>query len=321
MADVIRAESIYKKYKDKYALEGADLCVHKGEIHGLLGPNGAGKTTLIKIITTLLQRDSGTVEVMGHDIDKDENSVRHLIGYVGQDTERSMYARLNPVENLRFFGALRGLRKDYIDERIAELSLAFNIEPEILDRQFMKLSGGQKQSMVIMRSLLHNPPIVILDEPTKGLDPIAAAGIRRYLGTIVKEGKSLLLTSHILSEVDELSDRCSLINHGKIHVTDTPQALKNSVGATEFIELERQYLTPQIVSRLSSVDSVVNTRLKETNKGDWYSFGVDNVFDGLEDILKVLRTEGLKVGIKQHSISLEDAFIHHIGAFKDEVKG
>ena len=316
--NVINAVDVVKRYGSKTALDGAVLNVKRGEIHGLLGPNGAGKTTLIKIITTLLRMDSGEVTVMGLDVERDANSVRQIMGYVGQDTERSMYARLNPVENLRFFGALRGLSKDYIDERIAVLSEKFRIEDSLMEKQFMHLSGGQKQSVVIMRALLHDSPIVILDEPTKGLDPIAASNIRDYLREMVKDGKSLLLTSHVLSEVDYLSDRCSLIDRGRVHLTDTPDNLKRSVGATEFIEIEKDRVPTNVVKRLSSLDSVLQTVIKETNTGAWYSFGVDDVFEGLDDILGVLKVEGVKVGIKQHSISLEDAFIHHIGAFKDE---
>lgn len=223
MQVVLEAINLCKSYgKDRFQLTDASLTLHRGKIHGLLGPNGAGKTTLIKIMATLLSKDKGTLDVLGYDLDKNPNEIRHFLGYVGQDTERSAYARLTPRENLRFFGALRGLSKDIVDDKIDKYAEDFNFDG-ILEKQFMHLSGGQKQAVVILRALLHDPPIVFLDEPTKGLDPIAAGNIRIFLKNYAeKEGKSLILTSHILSEVDFLADRVSLINKGRISITDTP---------------------------------------------------------------------------------------------------
>ena len=308
---VLDAQNVQKKYKDKYALSGVDFNLERGEIHALLGPNGAGKTTLIKIISTLLRKDEGSVNVLGFDLDKDERQIRHVIGYVGQDTERSMYARLSPTENLRYFGALRGISKDVVDDKIAHFSEYFDFNGSF-EKQFMHLSGGQKQAVVIMRALIHEPPILMLDEPTKGLDVIIAKKIRKFLKTLVEEeGKSLLLTSHILTEVDELSDRVSLINKGIIPITDSPLALKKAVGATEFVDLELSHLPELTQNRIKNLEVVKSSQMKEEN---WISFGVDDLFDGTQAIIEVLKGDHVKTGFKQHSVTLEDAFIHHIGA-------
>lgn len=322
MMNVLEATNVRKLYgKDKIALDNASLTLKNGEILGLLGPNGAGKTTLIKIMATLLNKDAGQISVLGYDIDTHEEQIRHLLGYVGQDTERSMYARLNPRENLRFFGRLRGLSKDWIDERIGSYTQAFGFEEEILEKQFMHLSGGQKQSVVIMRALLHDPPVIFLDEPTKGLDPFAANNIRSFLKEFVQSAnKSLILTSHILHEVDYLADRCALINKGKIPIIDTPKALKSSVGATEFIELEAKHLPAATLQRIQTLDEVIAFNMKESKDDEWASFGVVDLFDGTEAILDVLKQDAVRTGFRQRSISLEDAFIHHIGAFRDEAK-
>ncbi|MCL5999122.1 MAG: ABC transporter ATP-binding protein [Chloroflexi bacterium] len=191
----LSAQHVQKRYGQYQALLDASLDVRAGEIMALLGPNGAGKTTLIKILVTLISKDAGKVEILGHDLDRDPESIRHLIGYVGQDTERSAYARLTVWENLNFFGALRGMTAHEIRSQVDKLATFFDFNGQ-MDKQFVTLSGGQKQTVVIMRALLHDPPLVCLDEPTKGLDPLIARRIRAFLKRFVREqGKSLLLTS------------------------------------------------------------------------------------------------------------------------------
>ena len=311
MNEVLIAKDIRKKYKKLVALDGVDFDLKAGEIHSLLGPNGAGKTTLIKIMATLLLKDSGKVTVLGYDLDTQENQVKHVLGYVGQDTERSAYARLTVRENLRFFGSLRGLSKDYIDEQIAKLGNYFDFNGNV-DKQFNALSGGQKQAVVIMRALLHDPPIIFLDEPTKGLDVIIAKRIRNFLKNYSqKEGKSLLLTSHIMSEVEELSDRVSLINKGKIGATGTPAELKKSLGIQDFIELQKDSLPVSTYEKIKNLSTVTLTLDKNEH---WYTFGVNDLLDASEDIIKVLRQDGVKTGFRHSAVSLEDAFIHHVGA-------
>ena len=312
MTTLLSAKNITKTYKKGkvVALNNANLELKKGEIHALLGPNGAGKTTLIKILATLLTKDSGEVKILGYDLDKEENNIRHVLGYVGQDTERSAYARLTARENLRFFGSLRGLSKKQVDEKIKKFGDYFDFNGSF-EKQFMHLSGGQKQAVVIMRSLLHDPPIIYLDEPTKGLDVIIARKIREFLVNYARgEGKSLLLTSHILTEVDEMADWVSLIKDGQIKVTGTPQQLKEEVGATEFIELEKSLLPPSTQERIKNLEVVVIELERE--KG-WISFGIKDLFDGTEQIMQILKEDSVKTGFRHHSVSLEDAFIFAIG--------
>jgi ABC-2 type transport system ATP-binding protein len=311
MKYVLQAENVKKTYGKKIALDGVNFDLQKGEIHSLLGPNGAGKTTLIKIMATLLIKDSGVVNVLGYDLDTQENEIKHVLGYVGQDTERSAYARLTVKENLRFFGSLRGLSKDYIDNQIGKLSEYFDFE-ENVDKQFNALSGGQKQAVVIMRALLHDPPVIFLDEPTKGLDVIIAKRIRNFLKDYsVKEGKSLLLTSHIMSEVEELSNRVSLINKGKIGITGSPTDLKMALGVQDFVEVQKEYLPETTLEKIQNLSTVKLTMDKHQN---WYSFGVQDLLDATEDIIKILRADGVKTGFRHSAVSLEDAFIHHVGS-------
>ncbi|MEZ4732376.1 MAG: ABC transporter ATP-binding protein [Caldilineaceae bacterium] len=314
MEKYLIATGVRKQYGEATALYDATLTLHQGEILALLGPNGAGKTTLIKILATLLAKDGGQVTVLGYDLDRHPHEIRHLFGYVGQDTERSAYARLTVRENLHFFGSLRGMTKREINKQIEKLADYFNFEHQ-LGQLFVQLSGGQKQTVVIMRALLHNPPVIYLDEPTKGLDPIIAQKIRTFLRTYVhQEGKALLLTSHILSEVDELANRVALIHRGRIPLEGTPERLKAAIGASELIEFERAPLAAATQTQLAALPSVLFT--VERNPA-WLSLAVADPLAGMEEIIPVLRQEEVRPRFRQRTVSLEDAFIHHIGALDE----
>jgi ABC-2 type transport system ATP-binding protein len=310
MTVCLSVKDVHKTYGKSVALNNVSLELRNGEILGFLGPNGAGKTTLVKILATILIKDSGRVEIFGYDLDKHENDIRYLFGYVGQDTERSAYARLNVVENLQFFGTLRGLNKRKIKEQIEKLAAYFDFQAN-MDKQFMHLSGGQKQTVIVMRALLHDPPLVYLDEPTKGLDPVAAKRLRTFLKQYVyQEGKSLLLTSHIMSEVEELASQIALIHQGHIVVTGTAQALKAAVGVNEFVELQKEGLPPSVQEKILQLEPVLFASERDPQ---WVSFGVNDLFNGTEAILQTLRQENTRVMMRHLTVSLEDAFLHHVG--------
>lgn len=308
--DYLTAEHVRKTYGHSVAVDDASLTLKEGEVLALLGPNGAGKTTFIKILATLLVKDAGKVSILGYDLDKHPEEIRHLFGYVGQDTERSAYARLTARENLTYFGRLRGMSKAQIDQQIEKIANSFEFNGN-LDKAFVTLSGGQKQAVVIMRAFLHDPPLVYLDEPTKGLDPIVARKIRSFLkNAVTQERKSLLLTSHVLTEVDEMADRVALIHRGRIPMVGTPASLKQGVGATEFIDLEKGRLPSATLGRILALKPVLCSMEKDPK---WISFGVNDPMEGAEAIIHTLRGDGVQAGFRQHTVSLEDAFLHHVG--------
>ena len=217
------------------ALTGVTMEVREGEAVALLGANGAGKSTLLKILATLLLPTTGSATLGGSEVTRDSRRVRSKLGYHA-GTDHGFYPRLSARQNLLFFGQLNHLPAATARERIEVLAKQFGVE-EPLDRQVRTLSTGTVQRLSLARALLHKPRVLLLDEPTRSLDAVAAAEFRRFLKTeILKSGQtSILFASHTLAEVDLLADRVAIIDRGKLLAFDTPAALK-SYTSSETIE-------------------------------------------------------------------------------------
>ncbi len=212
------------------ALDRISLEVHPGEALALLGANGAGKSTLLRILATLLLPTGGHAQIAGHDAVLDPRAVRRQLGYhAGSDI--GFYPRLTGRENLRFFGRLNHLSNANAAQRIAHLAQLFHLE-EALERQVRTLSSGTVQRLSLARALLHQPRVLLLDEPTRSLDAIAASEFRRFLKSeVLRRGDtSLLFASHTLPEVEQLADRIAVIDAGRLLACDTLAALKRSTG-------------------------------------------------------------------------------------------
>lgn len=213
------------------ALAGISFEVRPGEALALLGANGAGKSTLLKILATLLLPTRGHAQIAGHDAVLDPRAVRRQLGYhAGSDL--GFYARLTGRENLWFFGRLNHLSNAAAAQRISLLAKQFHLE-EALDRQVRTLSSGTVQRLSLARALLHQPRVLLLDEPTRSLDAIAASEFRRFLKSeVLRRGDaSLLFASHTLPEVELLADRVAIIDAGRLLACDTLAALKRTTGA------------------------------------------------------------------------------------------
>jgi ABC-2 type transport system ATP-binding protein len=226
------------------ALRGVSFEVREGEVFGLIGRNGAGKTTLTKIIATLVQPSSGSVRVRGCDSVGDEERVRASIGLAGAE-ERSFYWRLTVEQNLVFFARLYGLSTRAAGRRIAELLELLELG-ELRRRRFGELSTGNKQRMAVARALLGSPPVLLLDEPTRSLDPVAAARMRELIGRLARgtPPATVLLTSHNLAEVEELCERVAVISRGRIRALDAPDALRSAHRQREEVRLALAGLAP-----------------------------------------------------------------------------
>ncbi|MBD0372356.1 MAG: ABC transporter ATP-binding protein [Pyrinomonadaceae bacterium] len=242
------------------ALRDVSLKVREGEIFGLIGPNGAGKTTLTKIIATLVQPTEGSVTVRGFDSVRHAERVRAQVGLATAE-ERSFYWRLTPVQNLIFFARLYGMEERAARRRIKELLALFEFEGASVQRRFGELSTGNKQRLAVARALLPNPPVLLLDEPTRSLDPLAAARLRTTISQLVRVQPpvSILLTSHNLSEVEELCDRVAIISRGVIRAVDTPKNLRALHQQTERVTItvrgiERRAIEEALASSLGELE-------------------------------------------------------------------
>jgi ABC-2 type transport system ATP-binding protein len=220
------------------AVRDVSFEVREGEIFGLIGPNGAGKTTLTKMIATLIQPTEGSVTVKGFDSVEDDVAVRRHVGLAGAE-ERSFYWRLTVEQNLLFFARLHGLSGDQATRRISELLQMLQLEDSARKR-FAELSTGNKQRLSVARAMLADPPVLLLDEPTRSLDPLAAARMRAAIKSLAQDEKkrvTVFLTSHNLAEVEELCDRVAIISKGEIKALDAPSNLRATHSSNEKVSI------------------------------------------------------------------------------------
>ena len=234
------------------ALRDVSFQIREGEVFGLIGRNGAGKTTLAKIIATLVQPTSGRVAVRGFDSVRDDERVRAQIGLASAE-ERSFYWRLTAEQNLLFFARLYGLGDSAARSRIADVLARVELEP-LARRRFGELSTGNKQRMAVARALLSSPPVLLLDEPTRSLDPVAAARTRALINSLARGTPpvTILLTSHNLAEIEELCDRIAVISRGRIRAVDTPSGLRAQHRQQERVRLVLRGTAPARAARLAA---------------------------------------------------------------------
>jgi ABC-2 type transport system ATP-binding protein len=232
------------------ALRDVSFEVGTGEIFGLIGRNGAGKTTLTKIVATLVQPTTGSVSVHGHDSVANDEHVRRHIG-LSTAEERSFYWRLTSEQNLMFFARLHGLSDRVAKQRIKDVFAKLELD-EVARRRFGEMSTGNKQRLAVARALLASPPVLLLDEPTRSLDPLAAARMRDLIRSLAEQDPpvTILLTSHNLAEVETLCARVAIISRGQIRAIDTPRNLRDLTSDSEIVHItlsdgEKMSLTRQ----------------------------------------------------------------------------
>ena len=226
-APAVVAEGLVKEFGDVRALDGVDLVVPRGQVVGLLGPNGAGKTTTVRILSTLLKPTSGRAQVAGFDVLKDPDGVRRSIGLTGQYAAVDEY--LTGRENLRMFGDLYHLAPAYVKQRSDELLEWFDLT-EAADRPARTYSGGMRRRLDLAASLVAQPSILFLDEPTTGLDPRSRLGLWGVISNLVAQGTTVLLTTQYLEEADQLADDIVVIDHGRVIAHGTAEQLKDQIG-------------------------------------------------------------------------------------------
>ncbi|MFP5451622.1 MAG: ATP-binding cassette domain-containing protein [Thermoleophilia bacterium] len=228
-APAIEARGLVKRFGEVRALDGVDLQVPRGTVLGLLGPNGAGKTTAVNILATALRPDAGSAHVLGIDVVQDPDTVRGLIGLAGQ------YAAVDPTltgrENLALIGTLTHLPRKVIRRRADELLARFDLT-DAGDRLARTYSGGMRRRLDLAAALVHQPPVLFLDEPTTGLDPQSRNDLWQTVRELVAEGTTVLLTTQYLEEADQLADRIAVVDHGRVITEGTAGELKQRLGTT-----------------------------------------------------------------------------------------
>lgn len=225
---MIEITNLSKSFKDVEAVRDISFSVGKGEVLGLLGENGAGKTTTLRLLATMLKPTSGTASLNGYDIAKDPHKVRQAIGILFGG-ESGLYDRLTARENIAYYGQLNDMGRAEIESRTQYLSTTLNME-EYIDRRVGKFSKGMKQKVSIARSIIHNPLIMLFDEPTAGLDVSAARVIHKFINSCREEGKTVIFSSHSMMEVEKLCDRVAVIHKGAIVEEGNIQNLKQKYG-------------------------------------------------------------------------------------------
>jgi oleandomycin transport system ATP-binding protein len=246
MDHAIWAEGLVKRFGETTALDGVDLVVRKGTVLGLLGPNGAGKTTAVRVLSTLLEPDAGRATVGGYDVVRDAHQVRQLLGLTGQYA--AVDEMLTGTENLLLIGRLLGMPRKDAKARARELLADFGLA-DAADRATKTYSGGMRRRLDLAASLVGQPPMLFLDEPTTGLDPRARLELWQLIRRLVSGGVTVLLTTQYLDEADELADEVVVIDHGRVIASGTPDELKAKTGSqTLAVRPEDDAHQPEVIS-------------------------------------------------------------------------
>jgi ABC-2 type transport system ATP-binding protein len=317
VAAVIEARDLRRTYRtttgvlrrsglEVEAVRGISFEVGPGELFGLLGPNGAGKTTTIKMLITLLLPTSGEARVLGHDVVHEAREVRSKIGYVfGGD--RGLYERLSALDNLRYFAELYGVSGRAQRLRIDELLELVGLKGRENER-VEGYSRGMRQRLHIARGIIHDPPVVFLDEPTIGVDPVGARELRAMISGLVGAGKTVLLTTHYMFEADALCDRVAVIAKGRIVGEGTPSELKSRAADRTVVEIEVFGVREETVNKLREMPGVTSVSVEDREQAQVLTIQSARGLELTQDLPAWL--DGAQMGrIAAREPTLEDAYV------------
>ena len=313
----IEVRHIVKKFGDFTAVDDISFSVKEGEIFGLLGPNGAGKSTLIRMMTTLIPITSGQALIAGHDVTKEANAARRMIGVIPQALTSDL--DLTVEENMEIYAKLYDVpakeRRRSIDELLQLVDLT-----KWRDAQTKTLSGGMRRRLEIARGLVHHPKIFFLDEPTTGLDPVSRVAVWEMLNNIQGRRRlTILLTTHYMDEADRLCDRVAIVDHGKLVALDTPMALKASVPGSNVIEAQFENFPAGWEQKLHALDDV--TSVQHEGAG-MYRVLTGNGSRTTTELVEMAVTAGVQVkSLTVQNTTLDDVFVHYTGRqLRDELQ-
>jgi ABC-2 type transport system ATP-binding protein len=299
-----------RSVKEVVAVEDITFDVRPGELFGLLGPNGAGKTTTVKVLATLLIPTAGSASVMGHDVVKGGDEVRKRIGFIFGG-ERGLYWRLSGIDNLRYFGSLYHVDPDVVKQRIPYLLELVGLKGRGNER-VEGYSRGMKQRLHVARTLLHDPEVLFLDEPTIGLDPVGAREFRQVIRDLQAEQKTILLTTHYMFEADALCQRVGVINHGHIVALDSPAGLKQNVQDLSVVELEMFGVPDDVIERIRRQPFVDSVAVENRDQRQVLLVHSLRGSEAVPDLMASLND--VRVGrVLVREPTLEDAYVRLVG--------
>ena len=257
---MIQVQGLVKRFRKLVAVDDVSFTCHDGQVFGLLGPNGAGKTTLLRLLATVLEPSAGTALVDGRDVRKENAQVRARIGLLVETA--GLYARFTPREHLRYYGHLYGLDGPRLEQRIAAVLDMLEMA-DFADRRTEGFSVGMHRRVILGEALIHDPPNVILDEPTAGLDVMSTRNVRDLIVRFRDEGRCVLISTHLMSEAQRLCDRVAIIHKGRLQTVDTPSAL---IAQTGVDDLEEAFV------RIVGEDRLRTDLWEQKRKYPWYQF-------------------------------------------------
>ena len=303
----IETKNLKKYYGDIHAVDGINLQVPKGTLFGFLGPNGAGKTTTISILSTILPPTSGEASILGNDIQKDAKKIKEIIGVCPQ--EIVLYERLTARENINLIAKMHRLNKADYKEKTDDLLGRMNLLDRA-DSLVKTYSGGMKRRVNVLMAVIHDPEIVIFDEPTAGLDPQSRRVVWDFIRDFQKKNATIILTTHNMEEADDLSDELIIIDNGKIIAQGTPKELKGKLGKGDVIEfkVKEQVNRKEVIPRLEKLDFI--KWVKPVGKRRIILNGLDGL-RRINEIIDAVEVKMLDISIRKNT--LEDVFIDLTG--------
>lgn len=306
--NAVELKNITKRFDDKLAVDNVSLNIEKGELYGLIGPNGAGKTTLISMICGLTSIDSGEIKVAGYPVVKQALEAKKKIGLVPQDI--ALYESLSAIDNLQFWGKMYGLKGKLLKERMDEILET----TELKDRAKEKVShysGGMKRRLNIACAVMHHPEIIIMDEPTVGIDPQSRNHILEFTRKLNREnGSTVIYTSHYMEEVEQLCTKVAIIDNGKIITSGTQDEIKKMVMNEEKIEINVSNYSPETGLKLNKLSEVRGVDYKDSK----LTIVMKNSEANLQDIIKLLFMDNVKIrDISIKTPNLETVFLSLTG--------
>ena len=315
-APAVEAYGLVKRFGKHRAVDSVDLTVHRGEVYGVLGPNGAGKTTMLKMLATLLPIDEGDASIFGVDVRRNPHVIRQLLGVTGQYA--SVDENLTATENLLLFGRLQGLSRPAARETAARLLTQFGLE-DAAAKQIAQFSGGMRRRLDLAASLITQPPLIFLDEPTTGLDPRTRGQMWTTIRELVAQGSTILLTTQYLDEADQLADRIAVIDQGRKVAEGTSDELKSSVGRStlqlQLVSAEDIPAAARVVERVLGEEPVLTPEAKRMNIALERS-------DQAVDVLVGLREQQIHIdSVTVQKPSLDEVFLALTGHDTGETDG